>query len=79
MIPLAFEINCLGCGHSLYYGRELVSAGDVLKRLNRRCEKCGTELSIDRFKVEVERSDGTGTRVETSSQLRFAPVKMAHA
>jgi len=43
----------------LYSGFDLRSPGDVLKAVDYRCKKCGTKLSVDTFRVDVIRIDGS--------------------
>jgi tRNA(Ile2) C34 agmatinyltransferase TiaS len=56
---MTYEIACVACGVSLYSGFDLRSPGDVLKALGYKCKKCGARLSVDRFRVEVKRIDGS--------------------
>ncbi len=56
---MTYEIACISCGTSLYSGFDLRSPGDVLKAVDYRCKKCGTKLSVDKFRVNVKKMDGS--------------------
>ena len=57
--PMTYEIACMSCGTSLYSGFDLRSPGDVLKAAGYRCKKCGTKLSVDKFRIDVKKIDGS--------------------
>jgi len=56
---LTYEIACMSCGSALYSGFDLRSPSDVLKVMGYRCKKCGAKLSIEKFRVEVKKVDGS--------------------
>ena len=56
---MTYEIACLSCGTQLYSGFDLRSPSDVLKVYGFKCKKCGTKLSLEKFKVDVKRIDGS--------------------
>jgi tRNA(Ile2) C34 agmatinyltransferase TiaS len=56
---MTYEIACMSCGTSLYSGFDLRSPGDVLKAVDYRCKKCGTKLSLNNFRVDVRKIDGS--------------------
>ena len=56
---MTYEIVCASCGSPLYSGFDLRSPSDVLKTLDFRCKKCGVKLSLEKFKVDVKRIDGS--------------------
>jgi DNA-directed RNA polymerase subunit RPC12/RpoP len=49
----------MSCGSALYSGFDLRSPNDVLKAMGYRCKKCGVKLSVDKFRVEVKKADGS--------------------
>jgi DNA-directed RNA polymerase subunit RPC12/RpoP len=49
----------MSCGSALYSGFDLRSPNDVLKAMGYRCKKCGAKLSVDKFRVEVKKADGS--------------------
>lgn len=56
---MTYEIACLSCGSALYSGFDLRSPNDVLKANGYKCKKCGAELNLEKFKVEVKKIDGS--------------------
>jgi len=56
---MTYEIACMSCGTSLYSGFDLRPPGDVLKAADYRCKKCGTRLSVEKFRVDVKRVEGS--------------------
>lgn len=56
---MTYEIACTSCGSSLYSGFDLRSPNDVLKALGYRCKKCGAKLTVESFKVNVKKIDGS--------------------
>jgi RNase P subunit RPR2 len=56
---LTYEISCAACGTPLYSGFDLRSPSDVLKVCGFKCKKCGAKLSLDKFKVDVKKIDGS--------------------
>jgi len=56
---MTYEIACVTCGSALYSGFDLRSPSDVLKVNGYKCKKCGTKLAVDRFRVDVKKTDGS--------------------
>ncbi len=56
---MTYEIACMACGTSLYSGFDLRPPGDVLKSAGFRCKSCGAKLSLEKFKVDVRKVDGS--------------------
>ena len=48
-----FEIVCDNCGETLYRDMELKYARDILKNIGFKCKKCGAQLSVTDFIIEV--------------------------
>ncbi len=48
-----FEIVCGKCGATIYSGKDLRSAKDVLKVVGNRCRNCGATLSHQEFTLDV--------------------------
>ena len=56
---MTYEIACTHCGTSLYSGFDLRSPNDVLKATGYKCKKCGAMLTVQNFKVDVKKIDGS--------------------
>ncbi|HXW36703.1 MAG TPA: hypothetical protein VEJ36_02205 [Nitrososphaerales archaeon] len=56
---MTYEVACVSCGSSLYSGFDLRSPSDVLKGSGYRCKNCGVKLSLEKFRVEVKKIDGS--------------------
>jgi RNase P subunit RPR2 len=48
-----FEIVCDNCGEILYRGMDLKYARDILKHTGFKCKRCGAQLSVTDFVIEV--------------------------
>jgi hypothetical protein len=60
---LTFEIACNSCGTVLYSASDFKSPDRVLKAMGYKCKnkKCGVELAVDMFRVEVKNKGFTSS------------------
>jgi DNA-directed RNA polymerase subunit RPC12/RpoP len=56
---MTYEIACTSCGSALYSGFDLRAPNDVLKAYGYKCKKCGAKLTVEKFKVDVKKIDGS--------------------